>query len=227
MPLRVFIVDRGRLSAEGVAELIRFMGHEVRAVSRVDGLLDEALGFQADLALIDWSLPAAVELCQELSLSGARLYAFASHPDAIGFDRARDAGVQGFLSAPCDRSKLSKLLSTVQEDVFLRRDEVKVGGESRWKRWLALVEAAVVRFYGGTRDGQVLSGDRAAQIYRMLYDDPLNRTFLACRKRLVWRDGEPVSRIERHRYFVEEVRKSADQLLMIARSLGVSRSTRL
>jgi CheY-like chemotaxis protein len=227
MSLRVFVVDHGRLAADGVAGLLRFMGHQVHAASCAEAALEEALGFRPDLALIDWTIPAAAEVCRGLALSGTCIIAVGSHADVCRAGEAGEECVAGFLAAPCDRSKLSKVLATVQDDVFARRDEAKlgpggldVGRELRRRHWMALAETTVFRLYGGIRDGQELFGDRAASLYTKLRSDPLHRTFLACRVRRVSTTERLVEFVERHQYFVESVTRSADQTLVIARSLG-------
>ncbi|HQU42681.1 MAG: hypothetical protein B7Z73_06535 [Planctomycetia bacterium 21-64-5] len=229
MSLRVFVVDHGRLAADGVAGLLRFMGHQVHAASCAEAALEEALGFRPDLALIDWTIPAAAEVCRELALSGTCIIAVGSHADACRVREAGEECVADFLAAPCDRSKLSKVLATVQDDVFARRDEAKLGSWGRdvygelWRRqrhWTALAERTVFRLYGGIRDGQELFGDRAARLYTQLGEDPLHRIFLACRCCYVRDPDGAYSMTVRHRYFVESVARSADQTLVIARSLG-------
>lgn len=228
MSIRIFVIDRGRLNADGLTALLRFMGHAVHAASCVETALDEALAFRPDLALVDFTMSDAGQVCRALALSGTRIIAVGSHqPDCLGREPT-ETEVADFIAIPCDRSALSKMLARAEEEILDRQDHEKLGSWGspahralQRQYWTHLAETTVVRLYGGTRDGQELCGDRAAHLYRILGEDPLHRTFFACRnrhKRVL--DGYAWV-TERHRYFVEAVMKTPEHTLIIARSLGI------
>jgi CheY-like chemotaxis protein len=227
MSIRVFVIDGGRLAAEGVTALLRFMGHTVHTAGDAESVLDEALAFRPDLALIDWAMPDAEEVCRAMALSGSRLVALGSVAHERPFREAAEARLAAFLTLPCDRSTLSHVLTTAEDDIFERRDQMKCGvwqsplqREVGRRYWIYLAETTVFRLYGGTRDGQELFGDRAASLYYKLGEEPLHRTFFACRSRLLIEKRRTFRIVERHRYFVEAVLTSPDRTLMIARSCG-------
>ena len=228
MSIRIFVIDRGRLKADDLIALLRFMGHAVYAASCVETVLEEALAFRPDLAMVDFTISDAGQVCRALELSGTRIIAVGSNEPECLVREAAEPGLAGFIALPFDRSELSKMLAKAEEEILDRQDEEKLGGwrravhrELQRRHWTHLAETTVVRLHGGSRDGQELCGDRAAHLYRILGEDPLHRTFVACRNRYKRVLDGYAWVTERHRYFVEAVLKTPKQTLLIARSCGV------
>lgn len=229
MSLRVLVLDRGRVAADSVAALLRFMGHQVHATTSTEKVLDEALAFRPDVALFDWSLPEAPQVCQCLALSGTRLVAIGAPADARRLDERTQAGLYRFLTSPCARRELSRVLASAEDDVLEYREAEKGGQEARAflrrvERYNAyLARVVVFQLEGGARDGLELFGDRAARLYLAFCEIPLYGAFFACRRRVVRRGSitkgnrRYVEIIERHRYVVESATMSPDRILLIAR----------
>ncbi|HEV3345137.1 MAG TPA: hypothetical protein VG125_32470 [Pirellulales bacterium] len=227
MSLRILIVAGGRLPAAETTALLRFMGHQVLAASNAEEAIQAATAFKLQLVLIDWSLPIATSVGREPIFDGVPIIAVGNADEADRFFSVGLPGFSGFEQVPCDRSELARLVDWAEDRTFARQDEEKLDAwlvgppkERRSRRWGNAYlphEAVVFRLYGGMRDGQELTGDRAAHLYDELDWQPLNRSFRACRTRRVGRGGGTT---ERHRYFVEAVMQAKDRILVIARHDG-------
>jgi hypothetical protein len=160
----------------------------------------------------------------------AGLVAVGNAADARHFQDGAETQVYRFLSVPCDRSELSQVLASAEDDVFECREDTEADQQfrrlsavgRRYREYIARV--TVFRLEGGARDGQELFGDRAAKLYDDLDGRPLHRTFLACRRRLVHRHSRSMHKsrfleiTERHPYVVESVTELPDQILIVARA---------
>jgi hypothetical protein len=205
------------------------MGHQVCSVASAGTILDEAMAFRPDVALLDWAIPEARQVCDCLTLSGARLVAVGAPAEARRLQECPEAVLYGFLAAPCTRTELSRVLASAEQDVFDYRDAERDDFEVRklmalaGRRHAYLANMVVFRLVGGARDGLELYGDRAARLYIAMDEDPLYCTFFACRRRLVRRRTWAPLRCrfikikERHRYVVESITNSPDRILLIAR----------
>lgn len=210
------------------------MGHKTCAVSCAQRVIDAALRFQPDVSLLDWAIRPDDQLCLKLALSGTPIVAVAGSADARRLRQAGDARFAAVLSLPCPRAELSKLLADLEDEVVRQQraldDAVAAEAyKSQIAKWQWLMQTLVIRFYGGMRDGQELMGQRAVDLYRLLNEAPLGRSFLACRFRCVTDrcDYEEAFKIiERQRYFVEDVVKSPSGISVVARYHGPKKQSR-
>lgn len=224
MSLRVFIVDSGRMEADGMLALLQFMGHQIRAVPGAERILDEALEFRADVSLLDWTVRAAEQRCSELALSGAPIVAVAGSADARALGQAADGRFAAVMALPCSRAELSKVLAKVEDEVYQRRREfddltAMECFQTYLAEWQRLMQTLVIRFYGGMRDGQELTGRRAIDLYHRLGEVPAGRSFRAKRLRRVrpTESDEEITVVDEQRYVVQNVIKTPSQTLIVAR----------
>lgn len=118
--LKILIVDDNEDSAESMATLLRFSGHEARTA--YDGLsaLEEAQTFLPDMMLLDIGLPkldgyeVARRLRQEPEGDRMMLLAMTGYGQEEDRRRSRDAGFDHHLVKPVDLDKLRGLLLSIR-----------------------------------------------------------------------------------------------------------------
>ena len=118
-PLRVLVVDDNEDSAQSLAKLLSFGGHETRMA--YDGLetVDAAEQFRPDVVLLDIGLPklSGLDACRRIreqpwggSMVMIALTGWGQDGDR---DRSRDAGFDGHLVKPVDHGALMQLLGSL------------------------------------------------------------------------------------------------------------------
>jgi len=114
-PLRVLIVDDNVDAAEGLAELVKVLGHEVRSVHDALAALKEASTFRPELCFLDIGLPVmdgyelAARLRQTQALAAnARLVAVTGYGQDADRQRAMDAGFDEHLVKPVTFERLAR-----------------------------------------------------------------------------------------------------------------------
>jgi CheY-like chemotaxis protein len=115
-PLRVLVVDDSRDSAESLALLVRFWGHE--AVVAYDGpaALEAARAGRPDVVLLDIAMPGmdgcqlARHLRQMAGMEEALLVAVTGHGSEADVQRCQEAGIDCHFTKPVDPEELKQLL---------------------------------------------------------------------------------------------------------------------
>jgi len=116
MKKRILVVDDNLDSAESLALLLGFHGHEVRTAE--DGLeaIEAALSFQPEIVLLDIGLPrmdgyeVARRLRTEPGLAGATLIAMTGYGREEDVRQALESGFDRHLVKPLDFAELETLL---------------------------------------------------------------------------------------------------------------------
>lgn len=115
--LRLLLVDDNRDFAEGLAELLQELGHEVRTAFTGGEGLAAAPGFRPDVVLLDVGLPDldGYEVGRRLSrmpeLSQTKLIALTGYSEVPPLLSAEGARFQDVLIKPVEIAKLEQLLS--------------------------------------------------------------------------------------------------------------------
>ena len=105
-PSRILVVDDDIDSAEGLALLLRHLGHQVQVVSTGRSALAEAGVFQPTVAIIDIGLPDVdgLEVAAELRRSEATRHCHLLALTGLGqnedIERGLDAGFERYLVKP-------------------------------------------------------------------------------------------------------------------------------
>ncbi len=115
--LRVLVVDDNVDAAESLAMLLRYSGHEVRAVHTGPRALQAAQAESPDVILLDIGLPGmdGYEVARRLREQGAgkvHLIAMTGYGQETDRQRSQDAGFDFHLVKPVDLAKLQELLGT-------------------------------------------------------------------------------------------------------------------
>ncbi len=117
-PKRILVVDDNSDAAETLATLLRFEGHEVRAVAHSEAALAEAAAFDADVFVLDIGLPGVngIDLLAQLRAQHAQ------HPATYialtGYGRPEDrlrtaqAGFHHHLTKPVDPEALYRAIAS-------------------------------------------------------------------------------------------------------------------
>jgi PAS domain S-box-containing protein len=116
---RILVVDDNRDAADGLALMLRVMGHETRTA--YDGLesLQAAANFRPDVVLLDIGLPKmnGYEVAQEIRKEpwgkGMALIALTGWGQEDDKRRALDAGFDHHLTKPVEAAVLAKLLALI------------------------------------------------------------------------------------------------------------------
>jgi PAS domain S-box-containing protein len=114
---RILVVDDSVDTAEGMAVLLRLLGHEVRTAHDGLGAIAEAREFRPDFVLLDIGLPrmsgyeVAARLRQEDGCTGAVLIAVSGYGQDEDRRRSKEAGFDYHLVKPVDHDALVTLLS--------------------------------------------------------------------------------------------------------------------
>jgi PAS domain S-box-containing protein len=118
-PRRLLVVDDNVDSAESMAVLLRFYGHEVRLAHDGEAALEEARAFRPDVMFLDLNLPkidgyeVARRLRLEPAMSGMTLVAMTGYGQEEERRRTREAGFHSHLVKPVDFDMLQDLLSSL------------------------------------------------------------------------------------------------------------------
>ncbi len=122
--MRVLIADDNRDAADTLAMVLRFWGHEVRAVYDGTAALQTARSFKPHAALLDIQMPRMnggdVALDIRKHSRGAFIIALtANDPDDPRLARY-DGAFDAFLNKPCDLDDLSELLARRRSSSTIR-----------------------------------------------------------------------------------------------------------
>jgi len=119
-PRRVLVVDDNTDSADSLSMVLKFDGHETRAVYTPQDALAQVAVFRPDLVLLDIGLPDidGYEVARRIrKLDGGervRLVALTGYGQSDDRERARAAGFDGHLVKPVDFSMLERILSETE-----------------------------------------------------------------------------------------------------------------
>jgi signal transduction histidine kinase len=113
---RVLCVDDDPEIAESLAQLLRDLGHEVRAAHSGPEALALLCEYRPEAVLLDITLPGmdgcelARKLRQRPGLEGVLLVAVSGHGDEAQRQRAREAGINEYLVKPVKAAEVERLL---------------------------------------------------------------------------------------------------------------------
>src|SRR5262249_14738110 len=116
---RVLIVDDNVDSAESMAVLLRFQGHEVRLAYDGQAALEEAHAFRPEVMFLDLDLPKVdgYEVARRLRLEPAMrdmtLVAITGYGQEEDRQRTQAAGFQSHMIKPVDFDEIEELLSSL------------------------------------------------------------------------------------------------------------------
>lgn len=119
--LRVLIVDDNVDTVTTLALLVKESGHDVRTAYDGSTVLETALDYRPDVALLDIGLPGlngfdvAKQLRQQPALKNVVLVAMTGYGGVSDLQRSFDAGFDHHLVKPGDFAKLLQILETVSE----------------------------------------------------------------------------------------------------------------
>jgi CheY-like chemotaxis protein/two-component sensor histidine kinase len=117
--LRVLVVDDNLDSAETLALLLTFAGHDVRTAHEGETALQEAGSFHPQVVVLDIGLPkmngyeVARRLRQQPEMSKACLIALTGYGQDEDRQRSKEAGFDHHLVKPVDPDKLQSLISSL------------------------------------------------------------------------------------------------------------------
>ena len=121
-PLRVLITDDNIDSADSLALLLRFDGHEVRTANDGPAALEAAWDFRPEVVFLDIALPNGMDgyevarrLRKETGLEKAVLIAMTGYGQPEDVARAAAAGMDHHVTKPADPAALRRLLVAVAE----------------------------------------------------------------------------------------------------------------
>ncbi len=118
---RILVVDDNADSADSLAELLQFWGHEVRTAHSGAEALDAARDFRPDAVLLDLGMPdmngyeAARLLRDRAGLNGTAFIALTGYGQDAERRRSAEAGFQAHLVKPVDPEELRKLLAGLKD----------------------------------------------------------------------------------------------------------------
>ena len=113
---RILVVDDNLDSAESLALLLGFQGHEVRTAGDGPGAIETARSFQPEVVFLDIGLPGmdgyevARNLRADPGLDGAILIAMTGYGREEDVRRALESGFDRHLTKPVDFAEIEKLL---------------------------------------------------------------------------------------------------------------------
>jgi PAS domain S-box-containing protein len=120
-PRRMLVVDDNVDSAESMAVLLRFHGHEVRLAYDGQTALEEAHDFRPEVMFLDLDLPKmdGYEVARRLRLEPAMrdmtLVAMTGYGQEDDRRRTQEAGFQTHMVKPVDFNKVEELLSSLPD----------------------------------------------------------------------------------------------------------------
>jgi DNA-binding response OmpR family regulator len=130
--MRILIADDNRDAADTLAMVLRFWGHEVRAVYDGTSALVAARSFKPHAVLLDMQMPkvnggdVALELRQRTASEGVLILAMtANDPDDPRLARY-DGAFDAFLNKPCDLDHLAELLARRRSGSTIRREQMSM-----------------------------------------------------------------------------------------------------
>jgi CheY-like chemotaxis protein len=115
---RILVVDDNEDAAEGLADYLRALGHQVRLAYDGATALDEARRHRPELVFLDIAMPRmdgyelARRLRAEQELSSCVLVALTGFGQESDRQLAREAGFDHHLVKPIDIEKVRKVLET-------------------------------------------------------------------------------------------------------------------
>ncbi|UXI69311.1 response regulator [Tahibacter amnicola] len=116
-PRNVLIADDNRDSAESLAQVLRFQGHQVRMVFDGQQALDEFNRTAADVVLLDIGMPklSGIEVARLIRHTpqgrDTLLIAITGWGQQSDRSRTREAGFDHHLTKPVDLSLLTRLIN--------------------------------------------------------------------------------------------------------------------
>jgi CheY-like chemotaxis protein len=116
---RVLIVDDNADSAESMAVLLRFHGHEVRLAYNGQAALEEAHAFRPEVMFLDLDLPkvdgyeVARRLRREPAMRDMTMVAMTGYGQEEDRQRTQEAGFQSHMVKPVDFDKIEELLASL------------------------------------------------------------------------------------------------------------------
>ena len=132
--MRILIADDNRDAADTLAMVLRFWGHEVRAVYDGISALQAARSFKPHAALLDIEMPyvnggdVALDLRRQSGSEGIFILALsANEPDDPRLARYGGA-FDAFLSKPCDLDYLAELLARRHSGSTIRWEQRSTSG---------------------------------------------------------------------------------------------------
>jgi FixJ family two-component response regulator len=106
----ILIVDDDESVREAIRGLMRSLGYKVEAVASAQEFLSSRFFPRTSCLIVDMQMPGmtGLELYQRLSISGKRIptILITAYPDDGVRERARSAGVLGYLSKPFEQDDL-------------------------------------------------------------------------------------------------------------------------
>jgi CheY-like chemotaxis protein len=113
---RILVVDDNHDSADSLAMILEYMGHEVATAFEGLEAVKRVETFQPDVALLDLGMPmmdgyeAAQRIRENPQWRSVRLVALTGWGQEEDRQRTREAGFDAHLVKPVDRAALEKLL---------------------------------------------------------------------------------------------------------------------
>jgi PAS domain S-box-containing protein len=111
---RILVVDDNLDSANALAQLLKLVGHEARAVFTPEDALEMAVTFEADVILLDIGLPRmdGYAVARQLRTSGftGMLIAITGYSQTNDVQAAEDSGFDAHLAKPANMSELQDLI---------------------------------------------------------------------------------------------------------------------
>jgi len=117
--LRILVVDDNLDSAESLALLLQFGGHDVRMAHEGQAALDTAVAFLPHVVVLDIGLPkmdgyeVARRLRQQPAIMNSSLVALTGYGQDEDRQRSKDAGFDHHLVKPVDPTELQALLEVI------------------------------------------------------------------------------------------------------------------
>jgi FixJ family two-component response regulator len=106
----ISIVDDDESVREAIRGLMRSLGYKVEAAASAQEFLSSCFFRRTSCLIVDMQMPGmtGLELCQRLSMSGKRIptILITAYPEEAVRERARSAGVLGYLSKPFEQDDL-------------------------------------------------------------------------------------------------------------------------
>jgi two-component system CheB/CheR fusion protein len=121
-PLRILVVDDNQDSAETLALLLTFSGHDVRVAHEGDTALETASAFLPQVIILDIGLPkmdgyeVARRLRAQPQFKNCYLIALTGYGQDEDRQRSKEAGFDHHMVKPVDPVELQSLIQDVAKD---------------------------------------------------------------------------------------------------------------